>query len=159
MAETYDSFRTYLEVEVLQSTAERMGWVDATEEPYVASGTSLVQNTILGKRDAQSVYDAITNEVLLQMGVSTPDLVPDEDYMKMRALGRVEAWRAVCYNLMSDTDLNIGDSGISRSEAFTTSNAQLSMAEADYESQFGSITPTITSPRAATYSGGVTVRW
>lgn len=156
MAYTYASFRSYLENEILQETARVMGWND--EVGFVVTGT-VQAPTISGAKTAQGVYDAITNEVLLQMNYSTPDVVPDADTLEMRSLGRIEAWRAVAFNTMGDTDMNLGDSTLLRSQVFAVAMNQIDLAEADYKARFGAPETSVGSPRAATYAVENEWRW
>lgn len=159
MPYTYETFRDYLQYEILQQTAEQMGWDDVDGPNYAAVGTAMFPTSITGTRSAQGIYDSITDEVLLQMQYSAPGDVPDSKLVEMRSRGRIEAWRAVAFNTLADTILNMGDSTLSRNEVNNTALAQLDMAEFDHASRFGSPVPIARSPRAATYSGGITVRW
>jgi hypothetical protein len=159
MSYTYETFRDFLEVEVLQSTAAQMGWVDTPAPAYVGVGTVQFPTSISGPRTAQGVYDSITNEVLLQLGFSTPEEVPDEALLAMRSLGRVEAWRAVAFNTMADFDINMGDSVLSRSQVHKTALSQLTLAESEHDSNFVTAAESIRTPRANSYAAGITVRW
>ncbi len=109
--------------------------------------------------DAQSIYDSITNEVLVLMGYSTPELVPASEVAKFRMMGRAEAWRAVVYATTGDSDIVISDNLLNRSQINDFSLNQLEYAQGDYDTSYPYIRPSIGKPRAMSYAGQLTVRF
>lgn len=142
----YATFRYYLQLEILQQTALAMGWVD-DNEPY---------------RNAQPVYDAMTDEVLLRMGYTHPLQVPEDEIREMMVLGRVEAWRAVVHNTVTDTDVTIGLNTLLRKDFHNNAITQWSLAQQEYNNEFPpdfqEATP-ISTPATRTYAGAVVPRW
>lgn len=225
---TYETYRDYLEKEILQKVAVNLGW---TDKPAVAQTTYTFTNgkwdannkifyptsptpvnlyagmtftgTILGTnvklirsavkgstalifkalggtvqttnswstgtisvtlpaeagRDAQTIYDSITNEVLTLMGYSTPESVPANEIAEFRLLGRVEAWRAVVYNTLADSDVVLVDNLLNRSQVNDFALNQLEYAQADFDRDYPYLQPTIGKPRAMSYAGLITVRF
>lgn len=147
----YATFRYYLQLEILQDSAKSLNWVDSNT-PY---------------RNAQPIYDAITDEVLLRMGYTHPLQVPPDEIRKMMMLGRVEAWRAVVHNTVTDVDIpyEIADSvfvNLARSGFFAEALKQWSVAQQEYDHEFPAEvqgTVQVSSPAVRTYSGAVTPRW
>lgn len=237
---TYETFRDYLETEVLQNVAKTMDWVDKdtsveyvevpiqgtieegvgtiylkhelaqaisvgtpiriklidgiTNEPYKvyakytveaakviipvdgvpeantswwATGTERigVDTTIVvavgdeEKFDADPIYASITNEALFRLGRSTPEEVLANEIDAFRLLGRIEAWRAVVFNTVTDTDLINANTTMMRSQVHAFALQQLAIAEAEYDNLYPLQVPTIGKPRAMTYAGQVTARW
>ena len=226
---TYETFRDYIEKEVLQNVGKSMGWQDIDVAQYndipivgsksansrmlnlttplyadVPAGTKIVTTTINGTTglpeiltttfdalngesqilienaqgapaynvntilriytgeldiDAQFAYDAITNETLMMMGFSAPENVPVNEINRFRLMGRIEAWRAVAFNTVTDTDLSFADSTMNRSQMHDYSLNQLDFAEAEYDRLYPFQAPALGKPRAMTYAGGITVRF
>jgi hypothetical protein len=115
--------------------------------------TSVKVNTGIAATTAQSVYDSITNEALTMLGYSTPESVPAADIKKFRLMGRIEAWRAVVFNTVTDIDFVQGDTGLNRSQVFDFSMQQLDFAESEYASLYPDPVPVVNKPRVRTYSG------
>lgn len=109
--------------------------------------------------NAQSIYDSITNEVLVLMGYSTPESVPAGAIPELRMLGRVEAWRAVVYATVADSDVVVANNLLNRSQVNDFSLNQVQYAEGDYNKEFPYIKPVIGKPRASSYAGQLTVRF
>jgi hypothetical protein len=109
--------------------------------------------------DAKSIYDSITNEALVLMGYSTPESVPAGAIAQFRMMGRVEAWRAVVYATVGDSDVVIADNLLNRSQVNDFSLNQVEYAEIDYNKEFPYIKPVIGKARASSYAGQLTVRF
>ncbi len=92
------------------------------------------------------VYRAITEEALLQMGLTTISQVDNErDIKRLRALGRIEAWHYVCANTVGDIFYEAEGAGFNRDQVHFNALDQWSFAQQDYERMFGlstSIIPT-----------------
>lgn len=84
--------------------------------------------------DASTVYDTITDEALLQYGVLT--IAEATDAMKLRAIGRIEAWRAVAQETASDTYFLAENSSYSRNQIHEFALRQLEIAESEYTVNF-----------------------
>ena len=111
-------------------------------------------------RNVQHIYDAMTDEVLLRMGYTNPLQVPSDRIREMMLLGRIEAWRAVARNTVTDVDINFEDKVLIRSQFHTNAIQQWNIAAEDYNKEFGGfVVTTFTTPDTRTYSGAVKARW
>jgi hypothetical protein len=84
--------------------------------------------------DASTVYDSITDETLLQYGVLT--IAEATDVMKLRAIGRIEAWRAVAQETASDTYFLAENASYSRNQVHEFALSQLEIAQSEYTVNF-----------------------
>lgn len=148
----YATFRYYLELDILQDTAKFLDWVDSNT-PY---------------RNAQPIYDAMTDEVLLRMGYTHPLQVPEDEIKKMMYLGRIEAWRKVVHNTVTDIDMQYDIDGnetfetIMRSEFHKEAVRQWQIAQQAFNDEFpiASQEPVqISTPAVRTYAGAIRARW
>lgn len=125
----------------------------------VSIDTNILKPTIQ-TRDAQPIYDAITNEALFTLGYDKPEDVPANELRKFKLLGRIEAWRAVVYNTLTDVDISTNDTQLYRSQVNTNALNQLEFAETELDRFFPSnLGNNVVQPTTRTYAGGITVRW
>lgn len=225
---TYETYRDYLEKEILQKVAVSLGWTDKAAVPQttytftngkwdannkifyplsptpvnlyagqifsgsiLGANTKLVRSAVKGSTglifkalggtvsstnswstgtisvtlpaeagvDSQVLYDSITNETLMLMGYSTPESVPTSEIAEFRMVGRVEAWRAVVYNTVADSDVVLVDNLLNRSQVNDFALNQLEYAQSDLDKEFPFLKPSLGKPRAMSYAGKITVRF
>ena len=134
--------------------------VDADGTIHSSAVTFAVRVPTVPAINADAVYDHITDEVLLKMGYTDPEDVPALEISEMSSLGRVEAWRAVAYNTMSDTQLVFGDAVLNRGQVFEQAFTQLKVAEDEHRFSFPAIPSIIVAqPRVNSTSAVATVRF
>jgi hypothetical protein len=121
-----------------------------------------VSETGLEYRNAQPIYDSITDEVILQMGYTHPEQVPSAKIPQMMALGRVEAWRKVVQNTVTDTDVVVDELLYLRGAFHQNAIKRWETAQNEYNTTYAPIIlgdAVFTQPTTRTYSGAVTARW
>lgn len=144
-------------------------YIDPDESPLTDEEvTYTLTQTNIPYRSVQHIYDGITDEVLLRMGYSDPLAVPSEKIREMMLLGRVEAWRRVVQNTVTDIDINYDPSGLgedtlilTRSQMHIDSIKQWVIAQSDYNNEFPLSTGNLnlSTPEVRTYAGVVKARW
>lgn len=141
--------------------------IDYDDVPSVTTQVSItVTQSNLTYRNAQPIYDAITDEVILRMGYTHPLQVPTEKIREMMLLGRVEAWRKVVHNTVTDVDINYELLGgqvlvLTRSQMHIDSIKQWVIAQEDYNAEFPLSANNLnySTPDVRTYAGKVVGRW
>lgn len=156
-------------LEVISPTA--IGGTEAYIDPDDAPTEDLevtytLVQTNIPYRSVQHIYDGITDEVLLRMGYTDPLQVPTERIREMMLLGRVEAWRRVVQNTVTDVDINYELETtevlvLTRSQMHIDSIRQWVIAQADYAAEFPLSANNLnyTTPEVRTYAGAVKARW
>jgi hypothetical protein len=83
----------------------------------------------LGWSVADGDYDEIVNEALIAYDVD--DIADADDIAKLRALGRVAAWKAAMYDLAARYDFEADGGQYKRSQLHDMAQRNLMMAEDD----------------------------
>lgn len=104
-------------------------YTELTFKQYLHTALGAVAE-VLGWTVADGAYNEIVNETLLAYGVDSIASVSGRDNIrKLRALGRVELWRAVVSETATDFDYKADGGDYKRSQAHQQAKAALEAAQ------------------------------
>lgn len=110
-------------------------------------------------RKTHPAYRAITDEALLALGYTDiAQVTGTKEVQKLRLMGRIEAWRAVMSNTVSDMSTETENTFYNRAQVFFSAKDQCILAEQEYIRQFG-IEQEFEPSYAMTYSEKIKVGW